>query len=144
MPGVIAFQQPTQASLVGSLQFTAQIGNQILDAASLGSSPTLGLSSANVLAGPAFIVGTGNSAFQEIDQFQNLPASGLLTAFERTGQALEELSPSLDINSALGGFGYTSSQASDIVDLKKTFSSITRSLMDPLVTASNRLPWAVR
>ncbi len=136
---VIGFQTTTQAALSGSLPVQATLGAQLFDAATLGSTPSLQVTSGNVFAGPELILATPNSSFRELQYFTNLPASGLLTALERTGRALQDLTPALDVNPTLGGFGYTDATTSNTVDLGATFGNLSRSLYDPVVSAARAM-----
>ncbi len=130
---VMAFQQTAQSSLSGALPVTATLGSQSFNATTLGATPTLQLASVNVFAGAELISATPNDSFRELQNFQHLPAAGLITALTRTGRALEDLAPELDVNPDFGGFGYTKVRTSDVVDLQLTMARLARNLYDPLI-----------
>src|SRR5262249_4477614 len=103
-----------------------------------GGSPTLGLSSSNVFAGPAPSV-TTNPGFDELALFNNLQASSLLTIFARVGSGLSGIATSLDVNAATGGIPYVDQQVSDIVDWNALVTHFSRGLYDPVITAAHPL-----
>ncbi len=136
---VIASQNTAQSTLSGNLPVTAVLGSQNFNAASLGSTPTLQVSSSNVFGGSELINAIPNSSFLELQNFNNLPASGLLTALKRTGGALQDLAPFLDVNPDFGGFGYTDVLPSEVVNLESTLASVARTLYDPFVQGSRAM-----
>ncbi len=136
---VIASQNTAQSTLSGNLPVTAVLGSQNFNAASLGSTPTLQVSSSNVFGGSELINAIPNSSFLELQNFNNLPASGLLTALKRTGGALQDLTPFLDVNPDFGGFGYTDVLPSEVVNLESTLASVARTLYDPFVQGSRAM-----
>ncbi len=137
---VYAITQQTIASnnLDGALPLQATLGSQSLNAA-LGADPTVLLDSANVFAGSELITATPNAAFRELQNFKNIQASGLITSLDRAGRGLDEWTPRLDINSDLGGFGYTDVLPSEIADFESTIQNLIRKLYDPVITATGRM-----
>ncbi len=132
----IASQTVSMSSLAGSLPVAATLGSQTFNAASLGTTPTLSIASGNVFGGTAFITATPNTSFSELQNFNNLRLDSLLKALERTGHALQDLSEEMDINGNFGGFGYTNTLTSDVVDLESTFKVLSRTLYEPTVNGS--------
>ena len=132
----IATQSNLASVSTGNLPITATLGTQVLDATSLGATPTLAFTSTNVFAGSDSIKANGNAAFQELTNFVNITPSGLLTALDRAGLGLQGMASQLDVNKDLGGLGYTTTQASDIVDFRASIQKTARGLYDPILTGS--------
>src|SRR5436190_2850008 len=136
-----------QSTNIAALTTVSATGNSLAAnfplAASLGTftfggSPALSLAATNVFAAPAPAV-TTNAGYDELAFFNNLQAGSLLTVLDHVALGLNDIGPTLDVNSATGGIPYVDAQVSDVVDWTALVTHFSRGLYDPIVTATRPL-----
>ena len=126
----------TANSLGGSFPIVATLGTT-----TFSGSPTATISSTDVFSGPAPNV-TGNAGFQEIQHFNSISAGNLLTVLDRVASGLQDLAPTLDVNTSFGGIPYVHTQPSEVVDFNALVGRISRGLYDPVLAAKSPLQLA--